>query len=147
MLAVGARNVAAAGFANRISLECHDAKRLPYADASFDVVMSNSIIHHIPDPRPCLAEMVRNVSDDGLLFVRDLLRPASQPELGQLVFTYARDANDHQRRMFQESLHAALTLDEIRSLAASFGVPADRVQQTSDRHWSLIWKRSMVRHP
>jgi len=72
----------------------------------------------------------------GLLFFRDLLRPETDTELRHLVQTYTAGANDHQQRMFADSLHAALSLDEIRSLITSLGFAADGVQQTSDRHWT-----------
>ena len=41
---------------------------------TFGAVMSNSIVHHIPEPASVLAEMVRVAAPGGLLFVRDLLR-------------------------------------------------------------------------
>jgi ubiquinone/menaquinone biosynthesis C-methylase UbiE len=142
MLDVAAKNVAAAKLEQAIELKLVDAKRLPFEDGEFAVVMSNSIIHHIPDPADCLKEMVRVVSrDSGLLFVRDLLRPNSESQLQHLVETYAADADEHQQRMFGESLHAALTLDEIRALAGRFGITADCIQQTTDRHWTLSWRR------
>jgi ubiquinone/menaquinone biosynthesis C-methylase UbiE len=142
MLDVAAKNVAAAGLEQQIELKLVDAKRLPFGDGEFAVVMSNSIIHHIPDPADCLKEMVRVVSGDGgLLFVRDLLRPNSESQLQHLVETYAADADEHQQRMFGESLHAALTLDEVRALAVRFGIAADCIQQTTDRHWTLSWRR------
>jgi len=133
--------------AERIRLQHLDAKSLPFDDTQFDVVMSNSILHHIPAPEGCLAEMVRVVASGGLLFVRDLLRPQSEEELGRLVELYAGDANAEQRRMFGESLHAALTLDEIRSQAQGLGVPAECVNQTSDRHWTLCWTGSAGGRP
>jgi len=142
MLDVAAKNVAAAGLQQQIELKLVDAKRLPLEDGEFGAVMSNSIIHHIPDPADCLKEMVRVVSrDGGLLFVRDLLRPESNEQLQHLVETYAADADEHQQKMFGESLHAALTLDEIRALAGCFGIAADSIQQTTDRHWTLAWRR------
>jgi SAM-dependent methyltransferase len=139
MLDVAAQNIAAARLGERITLQHLDAKRLPFENGQFDVVMTNSIIHHIPAPEECLAEMVRVVAPDGLLFVRDLLRPDSVAELGRLVELYAGDANLHQRQMFGESLHAALTLDEVRAMAALFGISPECVQQNSDRHWTLVW--------
>jgi ubiquinone/menaquinone biosynthesis C-methylase UbiE len=139
MLDVAAENVAAAELAGKITLAHLDAKRLPFSDAQFDVVMSNSILHHIPDPRECLGEMIRVVSPRGLLFVRDLLRPETTAELDALVSAYAGDANEHQREMFAASLHAALSLDELRVLGVAFGVPAGCFEQTTDRHWTLSW--------
>ena len=141
MLDVGARNVAAAGLTDAIRLERVDAKGLPYADGAFDVVMSNSIIHHIPEPIASLREMVRLVRPGGLLFVRDLMRPPDLPTLQRLVATYAGDANAHQKQMFGDSLHAALTLDEIRALAASCGLPHEAAVPSSDRHWTIAWRR------
>jgi ubiquinone/menaquinone biosynthesis C-methylase UbiE len=142
MLEVASKNVAAAGLEPAIELKLVDAKRLPFGDGEFPVVMSNSIIHHIPDPGDCLEEMLRVVAPDGgLLFVRDLLRPDSEQQLQQLVATHAGDADAHQQKMFGESLHAALTLDEIRALAVRFGIAADSIQQTTDRHWTLAWRR------
>jgi ubiquinone/menaquinone biosynthesis C-methylase UbiE len=143
MLAQGSNNVTAAGMAEMIDLRHVDAKRLPFGDGEFAVVMSNSIIHHIPDPSDCLAEMVRVVSKSGgQLFVRDLMRPESEQQLDDLVDTHAGDATEHQRKMFSESLHAALTLDEIRTLAKPFGIEAACIHQTTDRHWTLAWRRA-----
>jgi ubiquinone/menaquinone biosynthesis C-methylase UbiE len=142
MLDVAAKNVAAARLEQAIELKLVDAKRLPFQDGEFPVVMSNSIIHHIPDPADCLEEMARVVSPKGgLLFVRDLLRPSDERQLQHFVETYAGDADAHQQKMFAESLHAALTLDEMRALAGHFGIPANCIQQTTDRHWTLAWQR------
>src|SRR5262249_6468893 len=70
MLQLAQRNVIRDGLSARIKLEQVDAKSLPYADGAFDAVISNSIIHHIPDPRFSLREMVRVLRPGGVLFVR-----------------------------------------------------------------------------
>jgi len=136
MLRVASRNVAAAGLERGIRLQRADAKRLPCADGSFAAVMSNSIVHHIPQPGLALAEMLRVLRRPGLLFVRDLLRPDDVATVDRLVATYAGEANPHQRQMFRDSLCAALTLEEIRALVSGLGFPAECVAQTSDRHWT-----------
>jgi ubiquinone/menaquinone biosynthesis C-methylase UbiE len=59
MLRVGAANVRRAGLEERIRLERQDAKRLPYAADSYGAEISNSIVHHIPEPAAVLAEMAR----------------------------------------------------------------------------------------
>lgn len=136
MLDLGRANVRRAGLEDRIRLECCDAKRMPFPAGFFGAVMSNSIVHHIPEPSHVLAGMARVTVAGGLLFVRDLLRPADQEMLQQLVATYAGDANAHQRQMFADSLHAALSLEEIRGLVAEIGFDPNSVQQTTDRHWT-----------
>jgi hypothetical protein len=52
------------------------------------------------------------------------------------VQTYAGDANAHQRQMFEDSLRAALTLDEVREMVAQLGLDPVTVRQTTDRHWT-----------
>lgn len=141
MLALARVNVERAGFADRITVEKADAKRFNYPDGHFGAVISNSIIHHIPEPMSCFAEMHRVCAGGGTLFVRDLLRPDDATTLTHLVDTYAAGANDHQRKMFAESLHAALTLDEVRELVGRLGYPPDTVQPTSDRHWTWTASR------
>ena len=136
MLALARENIDAAGFSRQIRVERIDAKGLPYASHRFVAVMSNSIVHHIPEPSCVLAEACRVLRPGGTLFVRDLLRPDDEAGVGHLVDTYAAGAKDHQRRLFEASLRAALSLAEVRGLVARLGHDPNRVRQTSDRHWT-----------
>ena len=63
--------------------------------------------------------------------------PDNHEELQHLVQLYTGDANAHQQKMYAESLGAALSLAEIRQLAANVGLDPATVTQTSDRHWTL----------
>jgi 2-polyprenyl-3-methyl-5-hydroxy-6-metoxy-1,4-benzoquinol methylase len=108
----------------------------------FDAVISNSIIHHIPEPRAVLREAVRVTKPGGLLFFRDLMRPVDEEAVGRLVETYAAGCNEHQQMLFRDSLHAALTADEMRSLVAEFGFAPGTVETTSDRHWTWSARRT-----
>ena len=136
MLRVGRTNVERAQLTERIELRLCDAKQMPFADHSFNGVMSNSIVHHIPEPFAVFAEMARVVKPGGLLFVRDLLRPTDLAALRGFVAKYAGDANAHQQKMFGDSLHAALTLAEVQAMVTRLGFAAETVRQTSDRHWT-----------
>jgi ubiquinone/menaquinone biosynthesis C-methylase UbiE len=140
MLAIARVNVEAANQADRIRLEKVDAKGLAYPDGSFEAVVSNSIIHHIPDPRAAMAEMARLVAPGGTLFCRDLARPASVEELEELVEKHTIGESASARSLFAASLHAALTVDEVREIVAEMGRPAEDVAMTSDRHWT--WRRA-----
>ncbi len=136
MLMLAKRNIEAAGFAARVTCQQADAKGMPFAAGSAAAVMSNSIVHHIPDPRTVFREIKRIAAPGATIFVRDLLRPGNMEELNGLVQTYAGRENAHQRRMFAESLHAALILDEVREMVAELGFDPAGVTQTTDRHWT-----------
>jgi len=136
MLELARYNVEAGGMIERITLAQVDAKKMGYDRGAFDVVISNSIIHHIPQPLSCLREMVRVVAEDGLLFIRDLMRPEDTETLEELVVAYAGKESEYSQKLFRDSLHAALSLDEIRELVASLGFEPDSVKATSDRHWT-----------
>ena len=127
MLDLARINIEQAGFTQRISVERVDAKRLPFDAGSFHAVMSNSIVHHIPDPMVVLAEAVRVTLTGGLLFFRDLMRPQSRKEVARFVRLYAGNENPRQRKMFEESLCAALSLVEIRMLVGSLGFAPETV--------------------
>ena len=136
MLELARYNVEAGGMIERITLAQVDAKKMGYDRGAFDVVISNSIIHHIPQPLSCLREMVRVVAEDGLLFIRDLMRPEDTETLEELVVAYTGKESEYSQKLFRDSLHAALSLDEIRELVASLGFEPDSVKATSDRHWT-----------
>ena len=44
-----------------------DAQDLPFADASFDRVVANHMLYHLPDPGRGVAELARVVRDDGIV--------------------------------------------------------------------------------
>jgi ubiquinone/menaquinone biosynthesis C-methylase UbiE len=140
MLILARRNVERAGLAHRIRLQQIDAKDLAASDRAFDAVVSNSIIHHIPEPLLVFREIRRVVRPGGVMFVRDLLRPETEAELQSLVDLHAAGANARQRQLLADSLHAALTLDEVRDLSTAIGLSREAVQQTSDRHWTVACK-------
>jgi ubiquinone/menaquinone biosynthesis C-methylase UbiE len=141
MLAQADINIAAARLTSRIRTHKGDAKVLldSFGQGIFEGVISNTIIHHIPDPVPALATMARLLAPGGTLMVRDLSRPASAGEVRWLVDTYAADEAPEARALFEASLNAALTLEEIRSLIAELGLLPGDVNMTSDRHWTWTW--------
>ncbi len=136
MLDLAVYNVEAAGVADRITLQQIDAKQMPFEDEMFDVTISNSIIHHLAEPLGCIQEIERVTRAEGLIFVRDLMRPENAQAVSDLVKTYAGDESNYSQRLFEDSLYAALSLDEIRALVEQVGLDPDSVTATSDRHWT-----------
>lgn len=150
MLAVARSNVARAGLASRITLEKVDAKGTHFPDGTFAATISNSIVHHIPEPALGLAEMWRVVAPGGALFVRDLYRPGDLAEVDRLVALYSGEppadpalvaSFEHQRKLFRDSICAALTVDEVAACVAPLGIPASAIAMTSDRHWTLAARK------
>ena len=137
MLAIATQRVENAGLQGRIDLRRLDAKVLPFEDASFDGLLSNSLVHHLPDPIIALREMARVVRDDGLFLVRDLIRPETEERARELVREYAGEEGEGGKRMFYNSFRASLTLEEVEALVADLHLPGVRVVQSSDRHWTL----------
>ncbi|WP_293149819.1 MULTISPECIES: methyltransferase domain-containing protein [unclassified Microcoleus] len=145
MLKVAAQNVEKAGVRSQISLELIDAKAMPYPDNSFDMVISNSIIHHLPDPLPFLQEVRRVLKPNGAIFLRDLLRPETVEIRDNLVQMYAGDCNSHQKQLFSDSLQAAFTLGEVEEMIRNAGLDGLRIYESSDRHWTAerAWRESV----
>lgn len=140
MLAI-AQKVAGRGHAGKLGWVQARAQRLPYRDGVFPLVVSNSLIHHLPEPGLAIREVWRVLAPGGWVFIRDLFRPASTSELTHLVGTHAAGESETARRLFAESLHAALTVEEVRRLVVPLGVPSDTVWANSDRHWTWCCRK------
>lgn len=79
MLRQAERNLGGSGISGR--LLCADARALPFADNSFDMVMSAHMLEHFADPGQALAEMVRVVRPGGTI----LICATSRSAFGALV--------------------------------------------------------------
>ena len=64
------------------------------------------------------------------------MRPENDQQVKQLVQTYTGDENEHSQQMFDDSLRAALSLDEMQTLVSELGFQLDTVTKTTDRHWT-----------
>ena len=103
--------------------------------------MSNSILHHIPQPADVLGEAVRVAKPGAIFFWRDLIRPADEGTVEQFVAVYAGRKNRHQQKLFRDSLRAALCVDEMRELVSNLDFDPEGVQATSDRHWTWLARK------
>jgi len=136
MLQVGLKNVEQAGLQHQISLELVDAKQMPYQDAQFDLVISNSLIHHLPDPLPFFGELKRVLKPGGAILMRDLIQPDSEEVVNALVESIGSEYDEHQKLLFRNSLYAAFTLEEVKEMVTAAGLAGVNVYQSSNRHWT-----------
>jgi 2-polyprenyl-3-methyl-5-hydroxy-6-metoxy-1,4-benzoquinol methylase len=93
----------------------HGEARLPFDNASFDLVTSNSVLHHVADPVAFFDEIARVAKPDGAVLVRDLRRP-SAPTYRLHVRWFGRKYSGEMRRLYEASVHAAYTARELRDL-------------------------------
>ena len=87
-------NAAAEGVADRVEVETGDITRLPFPDASFDAVVSMTVIHniHSRDLRDqALNELVRVLKPGGRIAIFDLLHTARYAEVLQRAGMAVRD--------------------------------------------------------
>ncbi|MGB3513571.1 MAG: class I SAM-dependent methyltransferase [Microcoleaceae cyanobacterium] len=142
MLTIGDRNIENAELKSRIKLELVDAKKLPYPEHHFEMVISNSIVHHLPNALPFFEEIKRVLKPEGGIFIRDLLRPESPELRDKFVDKYAVDCNRHQQQLFRDSLQAAFTIAEVEKIFRKLGMKEVKIYQSSDRHWTAERKWS-----
>lgn len=71
-------------FAQGIALSAADAQHLPFADHSFNAVVSTLVFCSIPDPVRALGEIARVLRPDGRLYTIDHVR-CEQPMIGALM--------------------------------------------------------------
>lgn len=136
MLDLARGNIEVAEWTDRIMVDLIDAKKLPYEDGRFACVMSNSLVHHIPEPAVMLAEALRVTAPGGQIFFRDLARPIDEKSVQKLIEKYVIYETRQQRKMFESSLRAALTVEEMQEAIKPFGFAPETVRMTSDRHWT-----------
>jgi len=72
MLAKAGQRCTAAGLTN-VRFAPGRAEALPFEDASFDVVVSRSALHHFPHPAAALGEMTRVVRSGGRVITVDVM--------------------------------------------------------------------------
>jgi SAM-dependent methyltransferase len=104
------------------------------------MVISNSIIHHLPDPMPFFQELKRVLKPNGGIFLRDLMRPSDIETVDKIVARIGPEYNDYQTQLFQDSLIAAFTIEEVQNMIQMAGLEGVKVYASSDRHWTA--KRS-----
>jgi len=106
---------------------------------SFDAVVSNSLLHHLPDPMVLWRSIDRLIGPGGVFFLRDLRRPASALEATLIVQKHAGAESQLLQEEFLRSLHAAFTADEIRHQLTRAGLSGWQVVEVDDRYVDVFF--------
>ena len=141
MLRQGQRRVAAAGQRDRITLVAGRGERLPFADASFDVVYSWGVMHHSERPEVIVRE-IRRVLKPGGTFIgmmysrRSLVAWKLWVRRALLSGKPWRSLADVLWHHVESLGTKGYTQDELRSMFASFvRVEISPVATVYDRKW------------
>ena len=135
MLGFARQAVAEAGLNERIRLLHARVPNLPLPPHSFDVVISNSLLHHLPEPSVFWSELVRLGKRGAAVLIMDLFRFPSPEEARAYVERAAGSEAPVLKEDFYHSLLAAFTLEEIREQLAVSHLSPLRAEIVSERHW------------
>ena len=122
-----------AGVADRLDFRVGDAKSLPFSEQSFDLVLCNSLLHHLPDPLALLNEISRLVRPGGAILLRDLRRP-SRLEFPLHALWFGRHYSGVMSQLYRDSLQAAYTRAELECLLRRSQLAGARVFRTGRTH-------------
>jgi SAM-dependent methyltransferase len=142
MLALAQADIdALPGIAKRARLLCDLLPSATLEPAAYDLILSNSLLHHLHEPQ-VLWKTVRSVAKPGaLVLIMDLMRPASAGWVAALVESYARDEAEVLKQDFRNSLFAAFEPAEVSEQLKVAGLDDQlEVRVVSDRHLA-VWGR------
>lgn len=140
MLRQGRERVARAGLEGRVRLVEGYLPGASLPMAAYDVVISNSLLHHLAEPG-VLWEAVKRYGKPGApVFVMDLMRPETPEQAEDFVRRYAAGEPEVLRRDFHHSLCAAYEPSEVRAQIRTAGLEGLEIREVSDRHW-IAWGR------
>lgn len=114
------------------------AESLPHS--KYDVVISNSLLHHLSDPQILWNTVNLYAKQGALLFVMDLKRPDSINKARNLTETYVSNEPEILKRDFYNSLRASFEIEEIEDQLKVAGLEHLSVKQASDRHVLIYGK-------
>lgn len=134
MIQLAEAAVGQAGLADRIALKQERMQTLALEEPA-DAALSNSLLHHIPNPYQFWYALKKQVKPGSCVLVMDLLRPDSPDAAQAIVDQYAAKEPAILRRDFYNSLLAAFTEDEVAAQLAELNLSRLMIDVIDDRHW------------
>jgi 2-polyprenyl-3-methyl-5-hydroxy-6-metoxy-1,4-benzoquinol methylase len=134
MIGLAGVAVKQAGLADRITFRCERFQGVSLIEP-VDAVVSNSLLHHVPNPLQFWYRLRQLVKPGSPVLVMDLFRPDSPEEAQAIVNRYAAKEPEILRRDFYNSLLAAFTEDEVAAQLAEMNLSRLIVDVLDDRHW------------
>ena len=135
MIASAKASVTKARLNNHITLVRAYLPGLPFKSKTFDAIISNSILHHLPNPLALWEEIKLLGKNEAAIFITDLVRPNSKEKAREMVECYTANEHPVLKEDFYNSLLAAFTLDEVKAQLIKANLPNLNAEIISDRHW------------
>jgi len=135
MLQHAQQRLARENLASRVSFRLAYLPDPTLPAAAWQAVVSNSLLHHLPDPQVLWDSVARLGAPGAAIQVMDLMRPTSEAMAQQLIERYAADAPAILREDFYNSLLAAYRPEEVSDQLIRAGLDRLRIETASDRHW------------
>ncbi|TVM19215.1 hypothetical protein DPQ33_02315 [Oceanidesulfovibrio indonesiensis] len=113
-----------------------EGERMPFADASFDVVTSFYAMHHMDDPGAMLAEVDRVLTPGGVFLLIDFRRDMARARframnaLWKTAFLLSPGRNG-----LEESVRSAWTTDEIRGILGTRSIRRFTIRAGGSELW------------
>ena len=104
------------------------------SEKSFDILISNSVLHHVKSPKKFWEKSFNLVRQQGQIVLMDLFRPSNEHELLTILDKYGGN-NPVLLNDFENSLRAAYTPYEVEVQLSSFLSISSSVKAISDRHF------------
>jgi len=118
----------------RVSFEQHVLPSNRLANDYFDVITSNSLLHHLHNP-DVMWDTIKTCGKPGCqVFIMDLYRPDSVEQAAVIVDKYAGSEAEILKTDFYNSLLAAFSREEIQQQLWDAGFMHMQVETVSDRH-------------
>lgn len=138
MIAQARANLESAGaaLAGRVEFRVADGNHLPFPDASFDLVMCNSVLHHFAEPEKLFSEIARLAGRDGAILLRDLRRPGRFTHPFHIRW-HGRHYSGVMRKLYEDSVRAAYTIPELTEMLDSSPLSGVRVFAHGSTHLGL----------
>jgi len=139
MVQAARRAAAELGLGSRVFYYQGNADQISFADGTFDMVLSNSVLHHLTNPSKALEEMLRVTKPDGAVLLRDLRRPS------RLAFPWharwhGRHYSGIMKRLFEDSVRAAYTPDELADLLGRAGISKAHIFFHRRTHMGFVYR-------
>ena len=140
MLNLGQKRLARENLSQRVLLVQGYLPGAELPKPNYDIVFSNSLLHHLNDPNTLWETVRRTAQKNALVFVMDLRRPQNDFEARALVEKYAEHEPKVLKHDFFFSLKAAYRQNEIEAQLLVNNLDHLMVEEIGDRH-VIIWGR------